>query len=829
MEGPDGSPPAQGGEGTADSMLSHGNREASRDADAAVFDGFAEEVPAPVVVVDRSGTIVHLNEAVRTRLGYEPAEIVGEPMQTVWPALDVSDFEAHAGAQAGDEYLSERVACDDRDGARIEFGVDEREFRGRPHYVAVVHDVTTHYEHERKRRQFERIVQNIDDGVYVLDDSFNITMVNDAMESMSGYDREELVGASATKLATEETIRNAAAVSDALVGSDASSASLTTTIETADGDELPIETRFSVHEFADGSWGQVGVVRDISDRHRYQETLTALHDSTRELLHAETGTAVAERIAETAADVLDVTRAVVYLYDGDTNVLRPAAIGDGDPHGLDEWSPIPPDEGPLWSAFTTGERQVDRTGAPIELSTDRSVSADNGLFLPLDDHGVFFLAMADDFWTDPGTQELVDLLAASAESGLQRIDRDESLRARDQELREQNQRLRRLKRTNEIIRRIDGAMVDAESREAIETAVCEQLVASTAFTAAWIGRADGDELAPQAWAGDATGYLDAIDLTIAGAGGPPSVRAARSEALVVETSVPADLRSEQWRMEAVRSGYQSAISVPLLTDDAAYGVLTVFASEQSMFGDSMQTVFSELGAKIGNALRVVDTKQWLTADRVTEIELTIDDLDGPLARLANGVRSRLDLEGTVARDSTTAAFVSLPNPARDVAAVAAELTGVTLARSIGDDDTDLYEVCLDAQCIATTVGEHGGRLRSLSIEGGRAELRVELPPTARVREFADALDGTHGDTKLRTRHTLTRPDRDEGGFRAALRDRLSDRQDQMLRTAYLSGFFEWPRTTTGEEIAETFDVSQPTVNRHLRVGLRKCLELVYDR
>lgn len=827
MERSDGSPPADDGEGAADPLLSHGNEWTEADDGATDFDGFAADIPAPVVVFDRSGTVVHVNDAVRTRFGYEPADFEGRQMEAIWPGLDVSDLEAHVCDQADDDYLSETAACDTRDGARFEFSVNRRAFDGQPHYVAVVHDVTTHYEHDRRRRQFERIVQTIDDGVYVLDDSFNITMVNDAMVSMSGYDRRELVGANATKLATEDTIRNAAAVTDALVEGDAESASMTTIIETADGEELPIETRFSVYEFADGNWGHVGVVRDISDRHRYQETLTALHDSTRELLHAESKTAVAERITETASDVLDVTRAVVYLYDHDTNVLRPMAVDEGHPHELDEFPAAPPDGGPLWTAFTSGERQIDRTGTPIELAPDLTIPADNGLFLPLDEHGVFFLAMADDLWTDAGTQELVDLLAASAESGLQRVDRDESLRARDEELREQNQRLRRLQRTNEIIRRIDGAMMDTDSREAVESAVCERLVESPAFVAAWIGRADDDELAPQAWAGDATGYLDTVDLTLADDGGPPSVRAARSEDLVVESSVSADLRSAEWRAAAVRHGFQSAISVPLHTDDASYGVLTVFASEQSLFGDSMQTVFAELGTKIGNALRNVDTRQWLTADRVTEIEVTVDDPGDPLARLAAGVRSSLHLEGTVTRDDGTTAFATIPDPAGDVATVATELTGVQSARAIGDSDANLYEVCLDEQCLAATVAEHGGRLRSLSVEDGRADIRVELPPTARVREFVDGLD-RYGDTRLRTRRTLTRPDRGEGGFRAALRDRLSERQDQMLRTAYLSGFFEWPRTTTGEEVAESFDVTQPTVNRHLRVGMRKCLELVYD-
>lgn len=51
---------------------------------------------------------------------------------------------------------------------------------------------------------------------------------------------------------------------------------------------------------------------------------------------------------------------------------------------------------------------------------------------------------------------------------------------------------------------------------------------------------------------------------------------------------------------------------------------------------------------------------------------------------------------------------------------------------------------------------------------------------------------------------------------------------QVLRTAYLSGFFDWPRKSTGTALAERLGISQPTMSRHLRVGERKLLELVFE-
>jgi len=821
----DGEPPAGGGDGTDGSSEETGPNDGAEDsALRETFADFARGVPTPVVVFDADGRIVRANEAVETRFEYGSA-VCGQLVERIWPTVRVDELQdlADVGGIGSD---SDHGVWMDRDGNSLTFDVDTVTVDGRTAYAAVIHDVTGHVAAERRREQFERIVQTIDDGVYVLDDTFDITMVNDAVEAMTGYDREELVGANASKLASEETLRKAAAVSDSLIESDSSAATITTEIERADGTVLPIETRFSVYQFADGSWGQVGVLRDISNRVRYQETLTALHDSTRELLHVESRDAVAEQIVETARDVLDVSMAAMYLYDAESNRLRPAATANVGDTTTDH-SPVAPDDGPLWTAFGDGERLTDRSGEPIELTPRTTVPATNATFIPLDEYGVFVVAMTDEDWAGAGTAELVDLLVASAESGLQRVAREEQLRVRDRERRERNERLRQLKRTNEIIRRIDGAMVDADSRTEIEAAVCEELVESGAFAAAWVGRVEDGDLTPYAWAGDATGYLDDVDLSLSTGDEPPSVRSARSGEVVTVSSVATDLRNETWRMAAVRRGFGSVISVPLPAEEGLYGVLTVFGTDPSTFDESMQSVFAELGETIGNAFRAVETREWLAADSVIDVGLEVTAPDDPLSRLAAGTNANLTVEGTVTRGDERWAFVRGDGDDPAVESVADGITGIESVRSLGDVGVDLFEVVLTAPTVAGTVVDCGGRLTALTVTGSTATLEAELPTTASVREFVDALARAHGDAELRSRRTRTDPTHGTDGLRAALADRLTERQRDVLRAAYFSGYFEWPRTTTGQEVADSFDVSQPTVNRHLRVALRKHLQLLY--
>jgi predicted DNA binding protein len=46
--------------------------------------------------------------------------------------------------------------------------------------------------------------------------------------------------------------------------------------------------------------------------------------------------------------------------------------------------------------------------------------------------------------------------------------------------------------------------------------------------------------------------------------------------------------------------------------------------------------------------------------------------------------------------------------------------------------------------------------------------------------------------------------------------------------AYLGGYFEWPRTSTGQEIADRLGISPATLTQHLRTAERKFFDTVFD-
>jgi hypothetical protein len=53
---------------------------------------------------------------------------------------------------------------------------------------------------------------------------------------------------------------------------------------------------------------------------------------------------------------------------------------------------------------------------------------------------------------------------------------------------------------------------------------------------------------------------------------------------------------------------------------------------------------------------------------------------------------------------------------------------------------------------------------------------------------------------------------------------LTDRQQEVLEAAYLGGYFNWPRDSTAEEVADSLDIASATLHDHLRKAQRKVLD-----
>ncbi|QLH76503.1 PAS domain S-box protein [Halosimplex rubrum] len=586
-----------------------------------------------------------------------------------------------------------------------------------------------------------------------------------------------------------------------------------------------------------------GSIQDITEQKERELALESLHEATRDLLGVETDTETAELVVDTAQSVLDVAGVAVYLLDDSANHLDAVACSEGFDRLCDA-APVGAGaaDSLLWNTYVTGTPTVfDDTGTVAE-SQVFGPEVSGGLLVPVGDHGVFVVATEDRAVGGP-TRQLAETLVATTEAAFDRLASERTLRERDAELADQNARLRRQIGITDLIRRIDQSLIQAESREAIEAAVCDRLVESDDVAFAWIGGLDaaGERVEPSAWAGDGAEYLDAVDLALGG--DEPAARTAAAETPTVVGNVVDDLQREPWRKAALAREFHSVVSVPLAFEEYFYGVLTVYASEPDDFGDLEREVFAELGENIAYSINAVETQRALHTDQRVELTLSFDAEEDVLGRLARAADCTVAFEGLAAHsESETGLF--LTTAGAPVGAVTDALDALVSVRDFrlvgepgaegdggsGGDDAGasaLFEVTVDGDSLAAAFVRHGAGPRSIRAVPADIEAVVDVSAATDVRAFVEMLGETYPSVELTTRRTVDRSDDRERRAGSAF-DALTDRQLEVLRTAYYAGFFEWPRTSTGEDVAEMLDVSQPTVNRHLRVGQQRLLDRLFE-
>ncbi|WP_254526071.1 bacterio-opsin activator domain-containing protein [Natrinema caseinilyticum] len=575
-----------------------------------------------------------------------------------------------------------------------------------------------------------------------------------------------------------------------------------------------------------------GTFQDVTERKEREFALGSLHETARELLNTETVSDVADVVVGATDDVLDVDGVAVY-YLTDANELEPIASTDG----FDARSENPPTvsvgdtDSPIWNTFATETHTVFEDVGTDERPLPFAEDVDGGLLVPIGDYGVF-VALTPPSTIDDETRRLVETIAATTEAAFDRLESQTTLRERDAELEARNRRLKRQGQITEIIRRIDQSLIGATTHEEIERTVCERLVETDDIGFAWIGSLDPTEstLRPRAWAGSKGEYLDIAPLETDLASPEPSVITARTDRSTVVPNVLDRLKTEPWRKSALACGFSSCLYVPITFDEYSYGVLSVYAPEPGVFDQLERAVFEELGEGIANSITTAKTRQALHAETLLELTLRFDEPETFLARLARRTGEQIDFEGLTTRstDETRLFFSTSGGDSDSIVRILADLVSVSNYNLIDESGGRcLFEATVAGDLIASRLVRHGANPRSIRATPSGLEVVVDVPPTSNVREFVGMLDERYSSVELVARRDVRRSMHTREELVASLFEELTDKQLEALKTAYYAGFFDWPRKSTGEDIADVLGVAQPTVNRHLRFGQQRLLTQLF--
>ncbi|MDQ2051271.1 bacterio-opsin activator domain-containing protein [Natronolimnohabitans sp. A-GB9] len=698
-------------------------------------------------------------------------------------------------------------------------------------------DVTERARLERELRESEELhrvtLRNMTDTILITDDDGEFTYVCPNVHFIFGYTDDEI-----REMGTIDELLGPELFDRAKLEEEGVLTNIECTATDRMGNEHTLLVNVRKVSIQDGT--VLYSCRDITTRKRREEALTALHRTTRELLYAESEREIADVVVEDATEILDLEASATYLFDTDENVLEPAAVSSGMArlHGpLSRHRAT--DDSISGAVFVDGESRFfeDITDADVPASPTTDIRGAG--FVPLGDHGVLVVGSADVDAFDEVDRELTDLLAATAEAALDRVERERTLRERDRELKRRNRQLTRINRINEIIREIDAALVEAETREEIEAAVCERLTSADRFAFAWIGTTDagGDRLEPSTLDGEGRGqdYLDSVSLSLTDAS-EPAVRTATDREVTVISNVVDGLRDESWRSEALSREYQSVVGVPLAYDEFTYGVVTVYADEPDAFDEVTRTVLAELGETIASAIAAVERKQALLTDSRTRLEFDVDDESFVFSRLAARADCTLSFDGGVRlHEDGAAVFTTVEGTSpSDIVDAAADLIAVEAVREIGDGEsagdgdgtTGTVLLELSPPFLALQLADHGVVLRSVEATPTTTRIVVDVPPSVDARGSVDVVANAFSDVDLQAKRAVDRTTARD--LRTELLERLTDRQLEVVQLAYYGGYFASPRERSGEDVADALGISPAAFYRHVRTVQRKLFTILFD-
>ncbi|MFC4437888.1 MULTISPECIES: PAS domain S-box protein [Natrialbaceae] len=782
-----------------------------------------ERVTDAFYALDPEWRFTYVNNRAETLLGYSREELLGKDVREMFP----HGFRSNLFDRFGRAIEQQESVSWERYSKSLDIWMEIHAYPSETGLSVYFRDITERV--ERKQELTERterlqvLVENAPVIHYVIDDEGTITLSDGRGLENIGFEPSEVVGEPFFER-FEEYPEICADARAALEGT-------------------PVHSQRRVLDRVFESWYQpvtddgevdrvIGIAVDITERVQYQDALNALHEATTHLLTVDSKREAAEYIIDMADDVLDLD-GIVFRFDKRHNELIPFAYSSA----LESEIGPPPRLGPngsvAWETFVAGSLSVFDDVGEFEPCQIEGVAVRSGLCVPLGEYGVLVALSTAERQYDDDILELAELFAATAEAALDRIGQTRRLHDREQELKRQNHHLERLNRANEIRQRIEEHLLLSDSRTAIEQGICDRLADTDACSFAWIGEPDpsGSQIQPRVHAGLERGYLDAVTATtVDDSAAEPTGRAVRSRRPIHVENVATSVHDGAWRTDALSRSFQSVYTVPLVYDGYLYGVLSIYGDDRNAFCEAFRSMLADLGETIAYTIDAVKRKNALLDAGVTEVELELTT-DSTLCRFADHLEGRISFEGaTLQADGSALVFVAVEPPIAD-SGIDASLEGIDDVVVIAETESQtLVQFRLTGPFLGKIVNDHGGTLREFVSEEGLNRAIIHVPDGVEIREVLSDINrrGLSVSMVARRERASSGVSALDAPARNAMLERLTTRQQEVVRTAYHGGFFEWPRQTTGEEIAGSLNISPPAFHKHVRAVEQKVFRALFE-
>ena len=422
-----------------------------RERELRQYEAYIEGSTDIITALDEEGIIQYQSPSVTRILGYGPDELVGE---NGFEYIHPDDYEATVEAftevvQNPDEVTTVECRFRTADGEWRRIEIRGRNLLDDPDVGAVVtnnRDVTDRAERTQALTETNALLSTLVDrlpvGVLAEDASRNVLAVNDRLFELFGMagSPEDTVGTDCAQLA--ETVSDQFVDPGEFVGRIDALVANPEPVREAELARRDGRTFARSHDplaLPDGE-GHLWVYRDITDRADRERRLTALNETSRDLMRAETREAVVETGVEAAREVLGLEANAIHLLD-DEGRLAPVAVTDRTAELVGEPPTLTPGDSIAWRVYESGEaRAVDDVRADPDVHRPET-PVHSELYVPIGDHGI--LLAGSDTPAAFDRQDVVygEILAASIATALDQVAQTSRLRDREEELTRKNARL----------------------------------------------------------------------------------------------------------------------------------------------------------------------------------------------------------------------------------------------------------------------------------------------------------------------------------------------------------------------------------------------------
>lgn len=158
-------------------------------------------------------------------------------------------------------------------------------------------------------------------------------------------------------------------------------------------------------------------------------------------------------------------------------------------------------------------------------------------------------------------------------------------------------------RTLRVLSEVNQTLIRSKDETELLQKVCQIIVDVGGYHMAWVGFTEQDEkksIRPVASAGHVDGYLEEIKLSWADNeyGRGPMGTAIRTRLPASSLNIPTDPFYTPWREEATKYGYISAIAVPLVYEEQAFGAICLYSNKPASFETEEVKLLMELAGDV---------------------------------------------------------------------------------------------------------------------------------------------------------------------------------------------------------------------------------------